>query len=351
MDIFPQDNLQRKLDSAASDRRVGTVRIHSGTYRPPAAGASLIHLRAAHDGLTIEAEGHVVLTAAAPNIADKSLSTFPAIVNHVVLIDDGVSSSTVIRGFTITGANGFRYTKAAENVSADDQRPAPGMFYILDGGAIKIFGRAYPVLENLTIVENATILCGGGISIEHRGYVQDRVRIRNCIVKGNRCPGTGSAIDVLEGSAAEIENCLFVNNIANTGMDSISREYGLRYNFQHGSGALTVFPGSVVQVRRCTFTGNWNGCDDKGRGNEYQDCIFWRNTAGNGSRPGGPYEMDILDGSRVTNCYLGGDVCDLRGTLRKDNNTIPAPDPMFDDVFRPTTLGYEEIGYRPTTDL
>ena len=62
-------------------------------------------LSPAHDGITLEAVGEVVLTAANSAIADKKAPSFPAVVNHVVYFGDGVSTKTVLRGFRVTGAN------------------------------------------------------------------------------------------------------------------------------------------------------------------------------------------------------------------------------------------------------
>ena len=135
--------------------------------------------------------------------------------------------------------------------------------------------------------------------------------IRTCIFRNNRCQITGSAVDVLPGSSANISNCLFVGNISNTGENYIGGSEN-PYNEEHGCGALTVFPNSRVTVDRCTFTGNWNGADDKGAGNAYTNCIFWKNTLAGGISPGHRYELDILDGSGVRHCLLGGSTSDLQ---------------------------------------
>jgi hypothetical protein len=77
---------------------------HAGTYRPSARGQALIWFNARHDGITLEAVGDVILTAANPEVADKSAPSYPAVVNHVVYFGDGVSRKSVLRGFKITGA-------------------------------------------------------------------------------------------------------------------------------------------------------------------------------------------------------------------------------------------------------
>ncbi|MFV1981374.1 MAG: hypothetical protein ACC655_09495, partial [Rhodothermia bacterium] len=134
-----------------------------------------------------------------------------------------------------------------------------------------------------------------------------------------------------------------------TGMDDIARKWGLEHNPQHGSGALTVFPDSRAEVRRCTFTRNWNGADDQGAGSVYVDSIFWMNNAGDRSRPGGPYEIDILDARNVKGCYFNGEINDLRSTLDQDRNVLDAPDPFFDALYRPNSQEYIGVGYRPVT--
>jgi hypothetical protein len=70
--------------------------------------------------------------------------------------------------------------------------------------------------------------------------------------------------------------------------DGISRKTVLR-GFE-----ITLFPGSHVLVRRCTFTGNRNAVDDSNRGNIYEDSVFWMNNA-----PGGwPLGVPLRVGSR-----------------------------------------------------
>lgn len=349
--VFAGQEIQSGLDVAARLDAVRVVRVHEGVYKPSRSGQAFIRFNARHSGLTLEAEGDVTLTAGNADVANAVAKSFPAIVNHIVYFGDGVSAETTLRGFRLTGANGYTHDRTLDRLEPNDFQPAlkPGLFYYLDGGAIKIFGRSWPTIENMTFENNWSNLCGGAISIEHRRMRGGHVTIRNSVFKNNNCAGTGAAIDVLEGSSVEIENCLFVDNIANTGMAKIAREFGLTYNAEHGCGALTVFPGSMAIVKSCTFTGNWNGVDDKGRRSVYLDCIFWQNNAGDGSRPGKPYEVDILDASGVSNCWLNGEIADLRGTLNSDKNSLEAPDPLFDEAFVPTSAEYATIGYRPAS--
>ena len=90
------------------------------------------------------------------------------------------------------------------------------LFFYTDGGAIKIFGRSSPTIQNLEVMDNYASPCGAGISVQHKGFNQNSVSIENCVLVRNRAQVTGAAIDLLEGSAARIINCLFVGNVSNT---------------------------------------------------------------------------------------------------------------------------------------
>jgi len=347
--VYPGEEIQEVLELAASDPDHKTVWVHPGTYRPARPGQALIWFNRRHDGITLAAKGRVVLTAANPEVADPVASSFPAVVNHVVYFGDGVSPATRLIGFEITGANNFvidnEQIGSVEGEAALPELEKDSFFYS-DGGGIKIFGRSYPILERLTVHHNYTSPCGGGVSVEHRGFNKKAVTFRDSIFRDNRTQITGAAIDLLPGSAAIIENCLFVGNVANTGPDFLSMQ-GDEYQKESGSGALTVFAGSNVWVRNSTFTGNWNGVDDKGVGNIYTDSIFWRNDAKGGISPGPRYELDILDGSNVRGCLIQGEVSDARGTISDTHNDLSAPDPDFDAAFIPRNSSYERVGYRP----
>jgi len=348
--VSPNDDLQQELDRAA-DSGVQTVVLRKGTYRPGRAGQTLIVLTKRHDGLIIRAEATdgVVLTASNPELAQPEDASYPAIVNHVILTGNGVSHRTIIDGVTITGANGYADQSAAILHSRYPEFQGnlkPGMFFILDGGAVKVFANSAPQFQNCTIVGNRTQLCGGGVSIEQSYQSAEPVRFKNCVFRENHCPATGAAVDVLAGGLAEFENCLFVGNIANTGMDEIAKQTGLTYNEKHGCGALTVFPDSRVHVRNCTFTANWNGVDDHGSGSVYENSIFWMNDAWDESRPGKPYELDVFESAVVSGCFIHGQIADLRGTVSPQQNTLGEFDPRFDEQFQPTTSACQTAGYR-----
>jgi hypothetical protein len=347
--VYPGEEIQAAIESASRDPNHKTVRVHAGTYRPMKPGQAMIWLNGGHDGITLEADGEVILTAANEAIADRLAPSYPAIVNHVLYIGDGITENTVVRGFTLTGANNFVTTMEGPLPAQPDSalpELQKNLFFYADGGGIKVFGRSYPTILNMTISGNYTSPCGGGVSIEHRGFNQRHVTIKNCIFRDNRAQITGSAVDVLPGSSAVIINCLFVGNVSNNGVNYVGGA-DAPYNEEHGSGALTVFPNGSVKVDHCTFTGNWNGVDDKGIGNVYTDSIFWMNTKSGGISPGARYELDILDGRMVSGCFLRGDISDLRKTVSLSSNNVEAPDPDFDSSFRPRSPNYADVGYRP----
>lgn len=345
-------NIQDALDAAAAaDARHKHVKVHAGTYRPATHKQAFLHFNRRHDGITLEAVGDVILTAANPDVARPDDPGFPAIVNHVVYFGDGVNRGTILRGFKITGANNFVIER--EGIYSIEPDPvAPGLeksfFFYADGGGIKVFGRSYPILENLEVYENYSSPCGAGISIEHQNHNAGAVRIRNCIFRNNSCPVTGSALDLLWNSWAIVENCLFVDNQSNCPMDQRAAKIG-KWKPDHGAGALTLLPGSRIQVRRCTFTGNRNGIDDSSLENFYEDSIFWNNNAAGGWPVKARYELDLADGSGVRGCFIQGDIIDLKGTVDPKKNVLECNDPEFDAEFRPRAKEFAGVGYRPVS--
>jgi hypothetical protein len=342
-------SIQDALDAAAADPVNKTVAVHAGVYRPARPGQALIYLNRRHDGLTVEAVGDVVLTAANPALADPKSPSAPAVVNHVVYFGDGLTRRTVLRGFRITGARNFTMGSGERSpIESDEVRKTP--YFYTDGGGIKIYARSYPTIEQVEVFGNYTSPCGGGVSVEHLGQVQDSVLFKDCIFRDNRTQITGSAIDLLHGSRATIENCLFAGNVANLGVDYVGLLTGGEFHPENGSGALTLFAGSRAMVSRCTFTGNWNGVDDAGEGSTYVSSIFWNNTLAGGIAQGPRYELDIGDAAGVRGSFIHGAVADLRGTIDRTLNRFDPPDPRFDAQFVPQAPEYANVGYRPVRD-
>jgi hypothetical protein len=348
--VYSGESIQEGLDQAAQNPTNKTVKVHAGIYRPDSTRQALIWFNRSHDGVRLEAIGDVTLTAANPELVDRKSPAYPAMVNHVVYFGDGISARTVLKGFRITGANHF-VTKEPPEVEVNSSLPR-GLFFYADGGAVKIFGRSYPTLQNLEIADNYASPCGGGISVEHVGGggagSQRATLLENCIFRNNRSQITGAAVDLLPGSFAIISNCLFVANVANMGANYIS-DNKVNPEFTN-SAPLTVFPQSRAVVRNCTFVGNRNAVDDLGEQSIYQDCIFWRNTLGNAFYGGVRYELDIENRAHVTGCYFGGAVLDPNRGISKSENVFDAPDPAFDEHFRPRSGLYRTVGFRPFSE-
>jgi len=344
--VFPGGSIQQALDAAARDAQRKHVFVHAGTYRPAAPAQAFIRFNAPHDGITLEAAGDVTLTAANPAVSDSHAHSHPAVVNHVVYFGDGISRKTVFRGFKITGANNFTTGSGEKSpIESDDVRKT--LFFYTDGGGIKVYARAFPTIEDVDVFGNYTSPCGAGVSVEHLVEPRESVVFRNCIFRDNRTQTTGAGFDLLHNSKATLENCLFTGNISNLGVDVVGILAGGEFHPEHGSGAMTVFAGAQATVSRCTFTGNWNGVDDAGRGSSYVDSIFWQNTAKGGISPDRRYEVDIEDGAGVKGCFIHGEIDDLRGTIPKGANMLAAPDPQFDAQFVPRSARYANVGYRP----
>jgi hypothetical protein len=328
---------------AATNKTLKVVKVHAGEYRPDSRRQAMIWFNKAHNGIRLEAVGPVTLTASNSQLATPSDPGYPAVVNHVVYFGDAISSNTVLNGFRITGANNF-VTKEGTSQFEPARIPKNHFFYS-DGGAIKVFGRSYPTLENIVVVDNFSSPCGAGISVQHQGFKQGSVLIRNCVFRGNRAQGTGSAIDLLAGSTAQIINCLFVGNISNLGEDPVARESGEKPFVNNG--ALTIFWNSGALVRNCTFTGNRNGIDDLGGESAYLNCILVDNDLEAGLKGHPRYELAVNAGARVLGCFIKGTLQDARGIVSGTNNVLNAPPPRFNPEFVPQTPDYRDAGYRP----
>lgn len=360
IDIFPGGDIQAALEAVARRPGKGTIRVHAGTYRPAVPGQAFVFFNARHDGVTLEAVGDVVLSAGNPEIADPGARSYPAVVNHVVYFGDGVSRATTFRGFRVTGANGFvsgppdlmtvrtaedleksaaYRTLAPSPIESNSQLKKTHYFYA-DGGGVLIYGRSYPTIEAVEFHGNFGSVCAGGVSVQHHlGAMRDSVLFKDCIFRDNRAAVAGSGVDILvPGSWAVFENCLFVGNLSNDGIDA---------NGGPDYGALTVFPGSRATVSRCTFTRNRNGVDDRGSGSTYRDTIFWRNNRRGGTGDHATYELAIRSAEGVTGCFIDGEAGDLLGNVSRLANTFGTPDPSFDADYRPRHEAYRGIGFRP----
>lgn len=354
--VFPGDNIQDALQQAAESKTNKVVKVHAGEYRPNSKRQALIWFNKMHDGIRLEAEGAVTLTAANSQLnappGGASEPGFPAAVNHVVYFGDGISSNTVLKGFRITGANNFVTREGTRRMEPDRAVPK-NFFFFADGGAIKIFGRSAPTIQNIEVVDNFTSPCGAGISVQQQGFSQTPVLIENCVFLRNRAQSTGAAIDLLAGSSARIINCLFVANVSNTGEDPVAKNSGERPFVNNG--VLTIFRNSHAVVRNCTFTGNRNGVDDMGGQSSYANSIFFDNKLDTGLKGYPRYELAVNAGGKVSGCFINGTVHDVGHVVSAQENVLEGPPggtfppPQFDKSFVPEAPQYQNAGYRPVS--
>jgi len=342
--VYPGDSIQDALQQAATNRGSKVVKVHAGEYRPSAKRQALIWFNRVHDGIRLEAVGPVTLTAANAQLARPTDPGFPAVVNHVVYFGDGITTNTRLSGFRISGANNF-VTKVGTRELEPNGAILKNHFFYSDGGAIKVFGRSYPTIQNLEITDNFTSPCGAGISVQHQGFKQDAVVIENCIFRKNRAQGTGAAIDLLAGSSARIVNCLFVGNVSNIGEDPVAKVSGEK-PFAN-NGVLTIFWKSSAVVTRCTFTGNRNGIDDMGGESRYENCIVLDNNLDDGLKGFARYELAVNAGAKVSGCFIQGTIHDLRKDVSASDNALTPPPPRFNKDFVPEAPEYRNAGYRP----
>ncbi len=337
--VYPGDDLQAVLDMAATNAAVKTLRVHEGLYQPQTHRQALIYLNRVHDGIRLIGMGRPTLSAANPSIADRSSATFPAVVNHVIYLGDGLSTNTLVQNFRLTGANHF-VTNSNQNVMEPDRAYRKGRFYFGDGGAIKVYRRSYPVLRDLEIVDNYASPCAGGISIQQEGATNQYVLIQDCVFRNNRAEVTGSALDLLWGSHARVVNCLFVGNVSNTGP-------GEGENPFNNNGAVTVFPRSRLHLERCSLTGNRNGVDDLGGLGEYVGNLIAGNTLPGGAPGLSRFELDLRLGGVVRGCMIKGPLLDPQNVVDPSLNRIRDEPVRFDAQFVPIGSGFDDVGYRP----
>lgn len=344
--VYPGDKIQEALDMAATNKALKIVTVHAGEYRPDTKRQSMIWFNKKHEGVHLEAEGEVTLSAANPQLAAPTDPGFPAIVNHVVYFGDGISSNTLLSGFRITGANSFITRERTRQMEPDVAIPKNWFFYS-DGGAIKIFGRSYPQIKNVEIVDNFTSPCAGGISVQHMGFTENSVLIENCKLLRNRSQATGCAIDLLEGSAARIVNCLFVGNASNAGYDPVAQKSGEKPFVN--CGVITIFTNSFAEIHNCTFTGNRNAIDDMGGASSYVNNIFFDNKLeGPGNTGLARYELAVNSGAKeIAGNFFNGSLLDAQHVIAADKNNLQAPPPKFDKDFVPEAPEYKNAGYRP----
>jgi hypothetical protein len=273
--VKPGDDIQSIIDNGVK-AGAKTFLFEPGLYKPNKSGPALIYLHKAHTGITLKAKGEVILSSANEQVSDEKTNPFhPDIVNHIVYFGTGIKDRTVFDGFILEGSNGYVTTKDADKAEPNGYWKKSFIYYA-DGGAIKIWGKSYPTLQNLIIRNNKVILCGAGISIEQTGRAKKPVTIDNVHFINNQANLTGAAVDLLPGSWAKITNSHFEGNSTESLMSQFP-DY-LKEEFPHPKGvvhsdvltnkgifdqsaAVTVFKNSSLEISNSTFKDNQRSID------------------------------------------------------------------------------------------
>ena len=261
---IPAVDSGRAGGGGARSRPQDRLRPRRARIGPAARGQALIWFNARHDGITLEAVGDVMLTAANPDIADRRAPSYPAVVNHVVYFGDGVSRKTVFRGFKITGANNFTTGSGEKSpIESDDIRKTLVLLHRR---------RRHQDLRAVVPDDRAR----RGLRQLHEPVRRRRLgRAPRAARRSRCCSGTASSATTARRRPGRPSICSRQPGDASrtacssaTSPTSASTTSGLltggEYHPEHGSGAMTVFDGSQATVSRSTFTGNWNGVDDGG---------------------------------------------------------------------------------------
>ena len=320
VDVYPGGDIQQALESVALLPGKRTVRVHAGTYRPGSPGQAFIYFNARHDGIILEALGDVVLTAANPDVAEPSSPGYPAIVNHVVYFGDGISAATTIRGFKITGANGFvsgppdlltvrtcadlekssAYRSVVPSPIEANDRARKSLYFYTDGGGILVYGRSYPTIDAVQVYENYASVCAGGVSVQHGpGAFRDSVLFKNCVFRDNRAAVSGSGVDLLTPGSWRRLRQLPVRRQFEQHRDRPERRTRIwRLDCPSGGCRATVQPLYLHAATAMVWTTAVMAVATHAP-------IFWRNNREGGASPAARYELAVSSGG-VTGCSIGG---------------------------------------------
>lgn len=210
----------------------------------------------------------------------------------------------------------------------------------------------YPTIEGVQVFDNYTSPCGAGVSVEHLGQPTDSVLfLVISIFRDNRTQITGSAVDLLHGSFATMENCLFVGNVSNMGVDYVGMLTGGEYLAEHGSGALTVFAGSKATVSRVYVHAQLERRGRQRHGQHLRGQPVLEQHAGGWHRTRCPGR------TRHHGRFWRAGLLHPRSDERLARHDQPRHEQVrfaysrFDERFAPREPRYAAAGYRPTGSL
>ena len=337
--VRPGDSIQEALEKAARDPVNKTVFVHAGTYRPQAKGQALIWFNARHDGITLQAVGDVD--------ADRGQSA-----RSPTAAPPAIRPSSITSSISATASRQRRSCAASRSPARTTSRPAPASSRRSSPTTCARRCSSIPTAAasrstrgriRRSSRSRSTATTRARAAAASRSSISTRCRSRRSSATASSATTAprrpGSAVDLLHGSRAMLENCLFVGNIANMGVD-VRRPARPAANTirENGSGALTVFERIACDGQPLHVHRQLERRRRRRHRQHLRRLIFWKNNLPGGISPGKRYEIDIVDGGGVKRCFINGDVNDLRETIdRKGANTFDAPDPRFDAHVRPVS--------------
>ncbi|HSX05215.1 MAG TPA: right-handed parallel beta-helix repeat-containing protein [Candidatus Saccharimonadales bacterium] len=142
-----------------------------------------------------------------------------------------------IEGCTFTDGNTALH--ATQPVDCDQR----SLFNQIDGGGLLVLGAVELVVSRCRFQANHAMMCGGAVSLQ--AAPGSRITFENCDFVDNTADDTGPAIDLLtHGLVVALRNCRFTRNGSTGRLTTVPR------------GQVSVFPGNVLELERCTFEGN-----------------------------------------------------------------------------------------------
>ena len=142
--------------------------------------------------------------------------------NHVVYFGDGVSPQDRAARLQDHQAPANFTSGIGEKSPIESDEIRKTTFFYTDGGGIKSL-RA--ILSDRSSASRCSAITRARAAAACRSSTWAVIAgigaLPDCIFRDNRTQTTGSAVDLLHGSHATIENCLFVGNVANMGVDVV----------------------------------------------------------------------------------------------------------------------------------
>ena len=231
--------IQQAIDAAVPG---DVVRLLPGTYHDVVTGSFQGHTVHAicflKSGITLE------------GAAGAEATILDAEHDHRVLVGEGISTGTILRGLTFLGG-----------------KPRSGDGNTKWGGGI-LLDQAGPTVENCTFRDCSIAVSGGGGGglLCFSKHSTGPMIIRSCLFEDNHSSQLGGAIELYQSNGYSIESCTFVGNSAGTGgailLNASSGRVDRNIFFQNsGSG------GAGVGCLGTSGTGSDGSCN-----------LFWAST-------------------------------------------------------------------------